>query len=446
MSNKVQIVCGGLYGSESKGSVAAWLVENEQIDIAVRTGATNAGHTAFYNGQKYTMQQLPTAWVRPETTLVIGAGALVDPIILRREIEMVNEATGEDVRDRLLVDHRAYIHERWHARESANANRHQLIGATGKGCSQVLISRLQLRGQQDHRICELQHILDLGDIHLEDTEAYLNDQYDKGAKIQLEGTQGQLLDLVLGPYPYTTHKQTGPAQWMLEAGLSPALPTDIVMVVRTFPIRVAGNSGPLSNEISWVELARELNGHRDRAGLPPIVEEWALSEFEATVARLSQLFEIPEGSNGNDQHTWSEGDRVTYKGALSDLYAKALSEVPDATRQELAKLFEMTTVTKKLRRIARQDPAVLRKSARQIRPHRVVLTFLNYLYPERWCTDDPLTHEEDKTIGLIEEACGAPIFLANRGPLPDHFIKVPLLRREFLSSTLSRAIAMGEVG
>jgi adenylosuccinate synthase len=40
----------------------------------------------------------------------------------------------------------------------------------------------------------------------------------------------------------------------MEVGLSPRLIDDIVLVVRTFPIRVGGSSGPLSHETTWEEV------------------------------------------------------------------------------------------------------------------------------------------------------------------------------------------------
>src|SRR5207248_11574743 len=59
-------------------------------------------------------------------------------------------------------------------------------------------------------------------------------------------------------FPRTTSKDTSAAQFVMESGLSPLLVDEIVMVVRTFPIRVAGNqSGDLRNEISWEDIRRE---------------------------------------------------------------------------------------------------------------------------------------------------------------------------------------------
>jgi adenylosuccinate synthase len=421
MVNPVQIVVGGGWGSEAKGAIAAYLALKDEVDIGVRTGATNAGHTAYYDGTPVVMQQLPVSFVNPNTSLVLGAGALIDVDILNREVELINRLTGRDVRERLTIDYRAYIHRTAHHDRATAANRHHLMGATGKGCSEALIDRVRLRGLDDWTVGHNPELFQ--GYQIADTEQLLNYAWDEGAKIQLEGTQGQLLDLYLGPYPYTTHKQTGPAQWMSEAGLSPALPTDVVMVIRTYPIRVAGNSGPMPLEISWPILAREINDKRTMAGLAPIVSEYAIAEFENAVRRASVSFDIPTGSDGLDQHEWS--DRMYHRAALSELNKAALLLLPDEVRAELLNLFEMTTVTKKLRRVARLGDESLLAAARQIRPHRVALTFMNYAFPERWFTSDPVTDETELTyIRFVSELCKSPVFAVSRGPANHHIVEV----------------------
>jgi hypothetical protein len=373
------------------------------------------------------MQQLPVGWVNPSAQIVLGAGALIDPDILKREIGEIEEKTGEDIRHRLHVDYRAYIHWPWHARESARSDRHRLIGATGKGCSEALMARIKLRGQEDHSINK--HADKIGlDVHLVDTEELLNDAWDGGAKIQLEGTQGQLLDLYLGPYPYTTHKQTGPGQWLNECGLSPNLPLDVVAVVRTFPIRVAGNSGPMAQEISWPILAREINANMADHGLPPIVTEGAICAFEEAVRSIISSMHAPEGSDGLDQHLWTADQRVQYSAALSQLHAEALATLSAECVQALKALFEMTTVTKKLRRIARLDLPTLVRSARQMRPSRVAITFANYMMPHLWNMDDHRSMDSKDLEFMtsyitqpVEIACGAPVDIINFGAWPEHF-------------------------
>lgn len=420
----IQIVQGGQWGSEAKGAIAAHLCQNEDIAIAVRTGATNAGHTVIYNGTPVKMQQLPVGWVNPNTELVVGAGALIDFGILQREIKLINDLTGADVRDRLRVDYRAAIHLPDHAQRSKDANRHHLIGATGKGCSEALIDRVRNRGVNP---TTMEQIFGTGvdGIRFSDTENHLNIAYNMGARIQLEATQGTLLDLCLGPYPYTTHKQTGPAQWMMEAGLSPALRTDIVMVLRTYPIRVAGNSGPMGMETSWPWLARNINRKLERSDLPPLVKEESIREFETRVVTATNGYEMPRGATGLDQHVWSQEERVQFKEALSEVNTKALQLVSAETLADLSKLFEFTTVTRKLRRIAQMTHYETSAAVRQVRPSRVAMTFMNYLYPEMWGATSAVNFAENTFIeGMRHVLQGARVAYINRGPGPEHIIPV----------------------
>lgn len=408
----ITIVQGGQYGSEAKGMIAGYLCRKDNIDFNVRTGATNAGHTVFYRGMAYKMQQLGCGWVNPDTTLVIGPGALIDPEILTREIAMVSTATGRDVRKRLVIDPRAGLHTPIHAARSTASGRHYSIGATGKGCSEALVDRIKGRGSEYQLFGDSPHSV-ARDYRIADTERILNRAYDEGAAILLEGCQGQLLDLYLGPYPYTTHKQTGPAQWLLEAGLSPALDTEIVMVIRTFPIRVAGNSGPLPNEISWEILAGEINAKRKAKGLPVIVVEAALDEWREALRGASHKFPIPQGRTVFDQHRWSDHERKAYSPALSELNATAWASLPTPTQTLLSALFELTTVTKKLRRIARFDTVGFQDAIRQIRPKYLAVTFANYLEPDNWF----------KTPDVVKSAIiGVPAHILSYGPDERHIV------------------------
>ena len=420
----ITIIQGAQYGSEAKGAIAALVTKTDEIDVAVRTGATNAGHTAYYNGRPVVLQQLPVGFVRPDTTLVLGAGALIDPEILDREVALLSEVTGSDIKARLLIDRRAGLHVRAHQERSKASGRHHAIGATGKGCSEALIDRIRNRGTEaallfgdspyarDYETC--------------DTERYLNHRWDEGARILLEGTQGQLLDLYLGPYPYTTHKQTGPAQWMLEAGLSPSLPNRVISVVRTFPIRVAGNSGPLPMETTWPHLAHAINARRESFGhLGPIVADWAIREFESAVKNVAEEFLMPTYSNGLDQHLWTPLERKEYAVALSELNKKALSTLSDRVIGELRKLFEMTTVTKKLRRVANLSHHDLMDSCRQARPSALAITFMNYVFPEFWFERPNVLSDEMYTyIRDIEAATRVPVRFVSFGPADEHVIEL----------------------
>ena len=99
------VVVGGQYGSEGKGKVSALIAEQEKIDICVRCGGPNSGHSfTLDTGTRILLRQLPTAVILPWTRLLIPAGALVDLSVLRKEIDDF----GLDA-SRVGVDHNAMI-------------------------------------------------------------------------------------------------------------------------------------------------------------------------------------------------------------------------------------------------------------------------------------------------------------------------------------------------
>jgi len=86
-----------------------------------------------------------------------------------------------------------------------------------------------------------------------------NSALDQGKSVLVEGTQGFGLSLYHSDsYPKATSRDTTAAGFLSEVGLSPLLVTEIVLVFRTFPIRVAGEqAGPLKDEISWDIVQKE---------------------------------------------------------------------------------------------------------------------------------------------------------------------------------------------
>jgi adenylosuccinate synthase len=95
----------------------------------------------------------------------------------------------------------------------------------------------------------------------------------------IEGTQGFGLSLYHSEvYPKTTSRDTSAAGCLSECGISPKLVTEIVMVLRTFPIRVAGQqAGPMFEEIDWETIQRE-------SGCPN-----PISEFTTVTGKLRRI-------------------------------------------------------------------------------------------------------------------------------------------------------------
>ena len=75
---------------------------------------------------------------------------------------------------------------------------------------------------------------------------------DQGGRVLIEGTQGFDLSVHHGSYPFVTSRDTTSATLCGEVGLSPRLVEDIILVLRTYPIR--SSDGPLYEEITWEEL------------------------------------------------------------------------------------------------------------------------------------------------------------------------------------------------
>jgi len=94
-----------------------------------------------------------------------------------------------------------------------------------------------------------------------DVSAEANAAVDSGKKVLVEGTQGSGLSLYHSVhYPKATSRDTNAAGFVSEVGLSPRLVSEVVLVLRTFPIRVSGpQAGPLSEELTWERLQAESN-------------------------------------------------------------------------------------------------------------------------------------------------------------------------------------------
>ena len=228
MKGKVTIVIGGQFGSEAKGKVISFLAE--EFDLAVRTGSPNAGHTVFDGGEIYKLQQIPATFVNKKCLLFIGAGALINPDILKKEVDRT------DTIKRLFIDPQTGIIEEKHLFQEGELV--QKIGSTGKGCGAALADRIW---RKDFKLAKDV----LKDFQIANVAEMINQGIDEGKNLLVEGTQGFGLSLYHGIYPFVTSRDTNAANFLAEAGISPLLATDVILVIRTYPIMVSGNSGPL---------------------------------------------------------------------------------------------------------------------------------------------------------------------------------------------------------
>ena len=331
----VTTVIGGQYGSEGKGKVAHFLARELDAAAVIRVGGPNSGHTSIDGGGgRHVLRQLPTAALEG-TTCLIGPGSYIDPAVLLDEIHRVDLDRGA-----ICIDYRAMVVTEDDREEERRSGLAERIGSTCSGTGAAVRRRIGRTSQDDLALAAK----DLRP-YVGDTAILARRLLDDGRRIIVEGTQGVGLSILQSPhYPFVTTRDTGAAGALSEAGLSPLDVDDVTMVLRTFPIRVAGNSGPFdAEEIDWDTIGREANVQ------PP-----------------------PR---------------------------------------------EFTSVTRRLRRVARFDPAIVSMAIKANRPTRIVLNHLDHV--DGSCQDGTITSRAQRFIEKAEAAIGAPIDLVGFGPRPE---------------------------
>lgn len=253
------VIVDGQYGSTGKGLMAEILAsahkDPEQAYTVVTTNAgPNSGHTSYHKGEKIVLQQLPTyaviAWrMGRECDVVMNAGSILDLERLHFEVA-ANRPFGKS---KVCIHPAAAVVT--DEAKSADAALVGRIGSTGKGTGAALAAKvmrqpeavaahhhLQIRDMNDHIVLGVR-------------------EHQRGDRVLVEVSQGFSLSLnVSGMYPYTTSRDCTAAQAISDAALHPRDLGNIAMVVRTFPIRVAGNSGPCypgQEETTWEAVGVE---------------------------------------------------------------------------------------------------------------------------------------------------------------------------------------------
>lgn len=255
MSSRLTVVVGGQYGSEGKGAIAAHLSRHaDDKHVAVRVAGPNAGHTAYdREGNKFAFRTLPVAAVtNPSALLVLAQGSEIDPPVLIEEIELA-EKHGHKVTDRLWIDASATVITDAHKEAEADASLTKNIGSTGKGIGAARAERIMRKAPLWGKEAPKWGLTDL----IRYNTAYdLNVALRHHGDVLIEGTQGHGLSLHGPHYPQTTSSDCHAVDFCAMAGISPWLADQlrIVVVARSYPIRVAGNSGPLKGETTWQEL------------------------------------------------------------------------------------------------------------------------------------------------------------------------------------------------
>lgn len=242
---KINVMIDGQFGSTGKGALAAYIGHHYNIDLAISNASPNAGHSFDLNDGKGTRvcTHLPVSGVlNPNAQIYICAGAIIDPIILKREMEKFQ------CRERVLIHPRAVIVTDEHTRleQDKNAGTTKLA-STQKGVGAALAGKIMRQGNTVlARDYFPQKMISIVPVH---------EYIDKKAMLFMEVPQGLGLSINHGySFPHCTSRDVTVAAALNDAGCHPNDLGAVIASFRSFPIRVGhiydeknqiiGHSGP----------------------------------------------------------------------------------------------------------------------------------------------------------------------------------------------------------
>jgi adenylosuccinate synthase len=277
------VLLGAQWGDEGKGKATDLL--GDRVDYVVRyQGGNNAGHTVVIGDQKYALHLLPSGILSSNCVPVIGNGVVIDPAVLLEEIKGLNER-GIDT-SKLTISLNAHLITPYHRTIDKVTERFlgkAKIGTTGRGIGPAYadkINRIGIRVQDlfDPSILRqkleaalkdknqvLVKVFNRNNINVEDvlaeylnyaeilrpyvadTALILNKALEAGKIVLLEGSQGTLLDVDHGTYPYVTSSNPTAGGACTGSGIGPTKIDRVIGILKAYTTRVG--SGPFPTEL-----------------------------------------------------------------------------------------------------------------------------------------------------------------------------------------------------
>ena len=291
------VLIGAQWGDEGKGKATDLL--GGQVQWVVRyQGGNNAGHTVVLpDGQDFALKLIPSGILTPGVKNVIGNGVVVDPGALIDELTGL-EARGVDTSG-LLLSADAHLIMPYHIAIDKVGERYlgkAKIGTTGRGIGpayQDKIARVGVRAADllDAKILRQKveaaldfknqvlvkvynrRALDVDEVmetvqaagrrfehRIVDTRLLLNQALDRGETVLLEGSQGTLLDVDHGTYPFVTSSNPTAGGAAVGSGIGPMRIDRVIGILKAYTTRVG--SGPFPTELhdAMGERLRKVGG------------------------------------------------------------------------------------------------------------------------------------------------------------------------------------------
>jgi adenylosuccinate synthase len=277
------VLLGAQWGDEGKGKATDLL--GDQVDYVVRyQGGNNAGHTVVIGDQKYALHLLPSGILSPNVVPVIGNGVVIDPAVLLEEIRGLNER-GINT-SKLKISTNAHLITPYHRNIDKVSERFlgkSKIGTTGRGIGPAYadkINRIGIRVQDlfdpsilkqkieaalhdknqilikvfnrkgitvDEVLSEYLGFAEILNPYVADTALLLDQALKAGKTVLLEGSQGTLLDVDHGTYPFVTSSNPTAGGASTGSGIGPTKITRVIGILKAYTTRVG--SGPFPTEL-----------------------------------------------------------------------------------------------------------------------------------------------------------------------------------------------------
>lgn len=322
----------GGWGSGGKGKFNSLLAIRETPDFCVSHNSVNASHVVEWDdGKSYKFQHLGSSVVNPSTDVVIGAGASIQLDQMLKEIE-----------DWKLTPERLFIHPNAVVitQEDIDYEKEHLVRIastmTGNGAA---------AGRKVMRHPSTRTTMDFPELRpfVRDTTTMIAEWLRGGKTGILETAQGFELSMDHGvlyemsqneihgnytihrAYPYTTSRNVDPLTFAGMTGVAPKMLGNVLLNLRAFPIRVGDGSNNKIDGYSGVNLAGSSSG--------PI---------------------------------WPDQQELTWEQITE------MSGSPTEIR-------EMTSLTKRLRRVFTFSTMQLRHITKVVQPDFITVNFVNYV-------------------------------------------------------------------
>ena len=315
----VTIVLGGQWGDEGKGKIIDALAADANMVVRANGGA-NAGHTVVTDQGIFKFHLIPSGILHPDCSCLIGAGVVIDPETLFRELDQLHER-GIDSSS-LRVSNRCHLIMPYHPvldKLEELRRGDDRIGTTQRGMGPCYADKAARRGirvadikdpeylqrrlepilREKNEILQAIYGLEPYDLielaeqyagygerlapHIADTEALVQDAILAGQSVLLEGAQAVMLDIDYGSYPFVTSSSPTAAGVCQGAGVGPTQVDRIVAVYKAYTTRVGAGAFPTELHDATGEHLRERGAEFGTTTGRPRRTGW----FDAVLARYS---------------------------------------------------------------------------------------------------------------------------------------------------------------